>query len=234
MGNLAIDQVSAGQNQKEVTINDATDQLDRALTDRLDVDMSGGDVTLTNEQFRRSFGFLANGLSAPQTLTVPAIQRPFTVVNLSATHVVTVERGSTSFDVQPNGSALFYTDGSTDGMQLLGFVTTFYDIGSFAPGKPPDGDAFLRYVFIREVTFGTNFPLSRAIAAVAAASTAQFDIRRNGVSVGTFEFAAGSDTATFSSASAVTFLPGDEMVIVSPSPQDADLTDVSLNLAGVI
>ena len=40
--NLAITHVAAAQNQKEVTVNDAINALDRALTEALAVDFAGG------------------------------------------------------------------------------------------------------------------------------------------------------------------------------------------------
>jgi hypothetical protein len=40
--NLAIAHVAASQNQKEVTINDAIDALDRAMNDTLALDLSAG------------------------------------------------------------------------------------------------------------------------------------------------------------------------------------------------
>ena len=39
--NLALSQVAAAQNQKEVTINDQAGQLDAGLTDKVDVALTG-------------------------------------------------------------------------------------------------------------------------------------------------------------------------------------------------
>jgi hypothetical protein len=55
--NLAITHVAAAQNQKEVTVNDAINALDRALTDALSIDFAGGPVTLTAAQFRQAISF---------------------------------------------------------------------------------------------------------------------------------------------------------------------------------
>ena len=40
--NLALAQVAAAQNQKEVTINDQAGQLDAGLTDKVDVALKDG------------------------------------------------------------------------------------------------------------------------------------------------------------------------------------------------
>ena len=46
--NLAAPHVAAAQNQKEVTINDATDALDLAMTATLELDCSaGGTITVS-------------------------------------------------------------------------------------------------------------------------------------------------------------------------------------------
>jgi hypothetical protein len=66
--NLAITHVAAAQNQKEVTINDGLNALDRALTDALVVDFTAGNVTLTDAQFRAAVAFAAANLSAARDL----------------------------------------------------------------------------------------------------------------------------------------------------------------------
>ena len=61
--NLAITHVAAAQNQKEVTINDAINALDRAMGDLLVVDFIAGNVTLTDAQFRGAVAFAAANLA---------------------------------------------------------------------------------------------------------------------------------------------------------------------------
>ncbi len=47
MGNLNISQVGATQNSKTVTINDATDELDNAMTDEFAVLIDDSDAVTT-------------------------------------------------------------------------------------------------------------------------------------------------------------------------------------------
>lgn len=61
--NLAITHVAAAQNQKEVTINDAINALDRAMGDLLVVDLTAGNVTLTDAQFGGAVAFAAANLA---------------------------------------------------------------------------------------------------------------------------------------------------------------------------
>jgi hypothetical protein len=87
--NLALSQVAAAQNQKEVTINDQAGQLDAALTARLALAIDSTNArTLSNTELRRHFFFdlAPDGGDAPNgaiTLTAPSgISRgPFAVIN---------------------------------------------------------------------------------------------------------------------------------------------------------
>lgn len=69
---LAIEQVSASQNQKEVTINDAIEALENATNRKLAVSFaSSATVTLSDSQITRNFLFEATGATAAATLRVP-------------------------------------------------------------------------------------------------------------------------------------------------------------------
>lgn len=69
---LAITQVSASQNNKEVTINDAIEALEQATNARLDVSFaSSTDITLSTTQATRSFIFVAINATAGSTLRFP-------------------------------------------------------------------------------------------------------------------------------------------------------------------
>jgi hypothetical protein len=92
--NLAIAHVAASQNQKEVTINDAVDALDRAMTDTLALDLSAGSLSLTAAQLRSAVVLHPLGaLTGPAAVLVPQIRRVFALVNTDSTYAVTVELG---------------------------------------------------------------------------------------------------------------------------------------------
>jgi hypothetical protein len=69
---------------------------------------------------------------------------------------------------------------------------------------------------------------SETWAGVDPDAEAVFDVRKNGVSVGSLDFAIASNTGVFSIASDEDFAPGDRLELVAPSPQDAALADVSV------
>ncbi|WP_439579623.1 hypothetical protein [Elioraea sp.] len=92
--NLAVPHVAAAQAQKEVTINQAVDLLDCAVTDVLTVDLGAGDVALTAEQYRRQRVFPASGATVPRTLTLPQIRREAAIDNADGSDALTVARGA--------------------------------------------------------------------------------------------------------------------------------------------
>ncbi|GIX11609.1 hypothetical protein [Elioraea sp.] len=120
--NLAIPHVAAAQAQKEVTINDGFDGLDRAVTDFLTVNLSSGDVTLTDAQYRGHRIFRSQGVTVARTLTVPAIRREVAIDNADGTAVLTVARGAGFVDIPPGAALVIYTDGTTNGIRPIGGV----------------------------------------------------------------------------------------------------------------
>ena len=59
--NLALPHIAEGQASKHVTHNDAIDAIDGALTDRLDVDLSGGNGGVTAAQMKAVSRIRATG-----------------------------------------------------------------------------------------------------------------------------------------------------------------------------
>lgn len=80
---LIIDHVEQGQSQKEITINEATNILERKITNQVDISVAGGPQTidLTNDQVR-DMSFLFSGILTGDTIiTVPARNMLFLVEN---------------------------------------------------------------------------------------------------------------------------------------------------------
>jgi len=133
--NLALSQVAAAQNQKEVTINDQAGQLDAALTEQLVADVSAGNVALTAEQYRRAIWIKATGAATGgRMVTLQAIRRLVVIANDSTSHSVAFVLGSTTITLsaaagagQPS-AAVVYTDGTANGLYR---VTP--DVGSGTP-----------------------------------------------------------------------------------------------------
>jgi hypothetical protein len=98
--------------------NDGLTELANSVGDILSVDFSGGNVSLTNDEFRRYLRYIPSGLSTNRDLTVPAIKRPlFIVDNTDAADTITVKCGATSVAVAAGFIGYLTTDGSTDGLR---------------------------------------------------------------------------------------------------------------------
>ena len=94
--NLSLSQVTASQNNKEVTINDQAGELDAALTDTVTYGVTSSNArTLTDAEFQR-FHFLTidedggDPADAAITLTVPAVKRGLFLLTNDTAFDVTV------------------------------------------------------------------------------------------------------------------------------------------------
>ena len=137
---LEIQEVAPTQLDKVPAMNDMIVDLEAALNDFLNVDMSGGNVTLSFTQFARHAVFNCTGLAASDTLTIPQTtptgglpaKRVFAVRNLSPTYTVTV-KGATgsSVTIPVSGGAVIQSDGAN-----------CYQYAAGGPGPPgPAGGA---------------------------------------------------------------------------------------------
>jgi hypothetical protein len=89
-----------------------------------------------------------------------------------------------------------------------------------------------RYVFAGTVMFPVGLTGSQGTAGVAATGTTSYSIKKNGANVGTMAFAAAATTATFSMASATTFMAGDILTVVAPASPDTTLANLAWTLVG--
>jgi hypothetical protein len=89
-----------------------------------------------------------------------------------------------------------------------------------------------RYPFPRTVVFPAGLTNSQGVAGTAATAQTDFDIKKNGSSVGTMRFAAAGTTASFIMASQTSFAAGDILTLVAPASPDATLANIGFALAG--
>lgn len=205
--NLNLDQMSAGQNQKEQTHNDSNGQLDAAITEIFSVDVSGGDITLTDAEFRRARRFVATGATADQNITVPAIKREFSVYNPHASYYITVTRGATVIAVPPNVSFILQTDGTTDGLTRVAYVganilqvdrnsiaqtipditRTKLELNNIAIGNSEEYDAVTNYRHTPKLPGIWRYRLTISIAGMASGSALIASMAKNGIDFATRE-----------------------------------------------
>jgi hypothetical protein len=144
---LQIPLVAPTQSDKTTTLNDMILDVEGAANDQLDVDMSGGDVTLSTLQYTRYNVFNCTGLASNQNLIVP-----MTISGNPAKRVFAV-RNSSSFDVVVGGltgSTVTVAAGDGSVVQNDGTDCVAYAAGGPGPAGiagPAGGAVGISYVF---------------------------------------------------------------------------------------
>lgn len=105
-----------------------------------------------------------------------------------------------------------------------------YDFVGFFAGAPTAGELVTRIVADRSITMPTSLTGSQGYLGTPATAQTDFDLQKNGVSVGTMRFAAAGQVATFIFASPVSLVAGDLFAIVAPNPADATAANLSYAL----
>lgn len=110
---LAIPLLSANQNAKENTINDAISFLERAINDVVTLNFSAGNIELPAIDLRRYFWFAAANVTAARTLTIPTgVKRIFCLDNTNGASPITVEMGAASWLCATGEIYVLATDGT--------------------------------------------------------------------------------------------------------------------------
>lgn len=236
--NLAIPAISSSQSQKEVTSNEADDWLDEATQDTIDiVTTAGGTIPLTTDEFRKNFLIRLTGTPAGAfNIDVPDGKRTFAIENVSGK--------TATIDTVTGGATVVVADGavveiSSKGTDLVQRTAPFtgdpgFEATTFVNAQPVAGDLVFKQVFTRAFDLPSGLTGSEAHGETAANLQADFDILKNGVSVGTIRFAASGTVATFIMSSATSFGIGDRLEITAPSPQDTTLADIAISLMGTL
>lgn len=240
--NLDAPQVAANQNQKEVTINDATGRLDAAMTEVTTIPVDNSNAYSVSALELRTANMLVfeddtTPPSATVAIDVPAIERGLFVVYNNMSQPATVEisgQSEPAVDVASGDVALVHSDGidvrpvGSGG----GGGDSGYDVGTFFPGAPGSSELVTRFEAVRDLSFPSALTDSSGRLGVAATAQTDFDIQKNGSSVGTMRFAASGTIATFISASGFTLTGGDRLDVVAPASPDATAADLSFTLKG--
>ncbi len=234
--NLNITQVTAGQLQKDVTINEQAGQLDAALTEQYTF---VGDVspTLTAVEFAENMVFTADGAqSALITVTVPSSQKKlFLVNNLASNYDLEVDKGTTTVTVDAGATQMLYADGTADGLfEFLPDASVIVPIYNwFAEDTYTSLEVIATIVVAQASSLPENLSLSQAYCEVAPTADADIDVKLNGLSVGTISFAAAANVGTFTLAAQEDMVAGDVLSFEAPSSVDGTFADVSVSLVTI-
>jgi hypothetical protein len=228
--NLAITHVAASQNNKEATINEAVDLLDRSDNSAAAVAMADAGVTLTTTQARQNGFIRATGAhTAVRKLTLPAGARRLAVRNetTGGFSVLVGYAAGSEVRIPPGGMALVHGDGTNCFGVGNGLTIAGYWPGAYTAAQP-----LLRFIVVVPFTLPVSLDGSRAASDVAADATSAFALTRNGSSIGSVNFASAATAGTFTFAAAVQFAVGDVLGLTAPNPPDATIEGLHLSLRG--
>ena len=105
----------------------------------------------------------------------------------------------------------------------------YHDLAGYYPGVLAASGIVLYFVSVRAMTILAASP-GRARARTAATASTTFTIQKNGVSVGTFTFATGATSATFTVSADIVLADGDTLSVLGDSTADTALADVAVSL----
>ena len=115
-----------------------------------------------------------------------------------------------------------------------GSTPVIAQVAAFVQGLPGNSEKILSYVATDAYDLPSGLTGSQAYADTAATAAATIDIQKNGVSVGSINFAIGSNTATFTMASATSFAIGDRIAFINQATADTTLADIAITLRGTL
>ncbi len=165
-----------------------------------------------------------------------------------ATKIVRVNAGATALEfVDPTflaltdtpssfagaGSKLVKVNSGATALEFVAVPALPYLLAFDAPGVPTASMVVFHHVFTQAVSFVASLTDSYVKAGTAATAQTDFDLKKNGSSIGTVRFAAAGTTASYVSISASSWVAGDILTLVAPSSADATIADIWGTLVGV-
>ena len=165
-----------------------------------------------------------------------------------ATKIVRVNAGATALEfVDPTflaltdtpssftgaGSKLVKVNSGATALEFVAVPALPYLLSFDAPGVPTASMIVFHHVFTQAVSFVASLTDSYVKAGTAATAQTDFDLKKNGSSIGTVRFAAAGTTATYVSISASSWAAGDILTLIAPATPDATIADIWGTLVGV-
>lgn len=105
-------------------------------------------------------------------------------------------------------------------------VSVPYDLAGSVFGLPTASESILRIRACRAFTMPSGQSNAQAKSAVAATASATFTLAKNGSSIGTVVFGAGSTTGTITFSNTVSVAVGDLISLTAPAVADSTLADI--------
>lgn len=119
---LKITEVSNGQIDQYLTVNEAIRIMEAASNDVLEIDLSSGNKAVTNlapnYEMLRYFMFSCSGNTVAREVTFSGNKRNFSVLN-GGTVGLSVTIGTTTITVPAGDAYLFYCDGTANNLTRI-------------------------------------------------------------------------------------------------------------------
>ncbi len=131
------------------------------------------------------------------------------------------------------GSKLVMVNSGASALEFVPVPALPYLLAFDAPGVPTASMIVFHHVFTQAVTFVASLTGSYVKAGTAATAQTDFDLKKNGSSIGTVRFAAAGTTASYVSISSSSWAAGDILTLVAPASPDATIEDLWGTLVGV-
>jgi len=106
------------------------------------------------------------------------------------------------------------------------------DTAVWCEAHPANAQVLLRRICVRNATWPTGLGGSQGYAVTPATANTSLRVFQNGVLVATADFAAGSNTCTFTCATPVIWKAADRMDILNAAATDATIAGISLTFVG--
>lgn len=116
---LNIPEVSSGVVNAYLIVNAALRSMESAVSGFIDVDLASSSRSISEDDFLKYFLFNCINNAVTRTITVPAKVRVFGVANAGAV-ALSVIRGTKVVPVGVGEAAIFFTDGSVNGLRKFG------------------------------------------------------------------------------------------------------------------
>jgi len=131
------------------------------------------------------------------------------------------------------GSKLVMVNSGASALEFVPVPALPYLLAFDAPGVPTASMIVFHHVFTQAVTFVASLTGSYVKAGTAATAQTDFDLKKNGSSIGTVRFAAAGTTASYVSISSSSWAAGDILTLIAPASPDATIADIWGTLVGV-
>lgn len=223
---LSIGHWASSQNQPDVTVNAAFDDLEAALLDFEDLGTLSANHTVTSTEWTENVAFQATPDADARQIIIPTgTQKFFAVINESGTYYLTVihSGGSTSINVPAGKNLILYSDGTANGLFDLASGSTASTSKIIAAGTPTTiatSEEVLRFTFPWSATLSADFGLSVAKLETATGGSTSLTIAKNGTGFGTLAFntsATGVFAMDASPDADISFAAGDILTVATPA-----------------